>query len=355
VIDLRSDTVTQATDEMRQAMAEAVTGDDVYEEDPTVRRLERLAAARVGKEAALFVPTGTMGNQVAVLTHTQRGQEVIVDEAAHVYDAEVAGLAVLSGVQVRPLTGRRGILEAGEVAAAIRPDDVHYPRTGLLCLENPHNAAGGVAAPPEVTAHLCQVAHDSGIPVHLDGARLFNAAVALGLPAAALAEPVDSVMFCLSKGLGAPVGSVLAGSHEWIARARRYRKMLGGGMRQAGHLAAAGIVALERMVTRLAQDHDHARRLAEGLAGVPGFAVDMESVQTNMVYAEVGDGPAVVRALEQHGVLAGAVGPRRVGFVTHYGIEGLDVEAAINAAGQAIGLAATGPEDPRPRGGDLSG
>ena len=311
-IDLRSDTVTLPTQEMYRAMAAAELGDDVYGEDPTVNRLEELAAARVGKEAALFVPTGTMGNEVAVMTHARRGDEVIVDVGSHIYDAEVGGLAVLAGVQARPLAGRLGRLDPTAVEAAVRPDDVHFPRTGLLCLEDPHNGAGGTVAPPEAIAELAEVAHRHGFPVHLDGARLFNAAVALGIPAARLAAPADSVMFCLSKGLCAPVGSMLAGSAAFIAEARRNRKLMGGGMRQAGVLAAAGIVALESMVDRLADDHVNARRLAEGLASLPGLRVDLESVQTNMVYADTGpgDAPAVVAMLAAGGVLINAVGPR---------------------------------------------
>ena len=351
IIDLRSDTVTVATPAMRRAMAEALVGDDVYGEDPTVRRLEELAADRVGKQAALFVPTGTMGNGVAVMTHTRRGDEIIVDETAHLYDAEVGGLAVLSSVQARTLRSRRGRLDPADVAAAIRPDDVHFPRTGLLCLENPHNAAGGTAAGPEAIAELCAAAHVRDVPVHLDGARLFNAAVALGLDAARLTAPADSVMFCLSKGLGAPVGSLVAGPAPFIDEARRHRKMLGGGMRQAGHLAAAGIVALEQMVDRLAEDHEHARLLAESLAELPRLSVDLEAVQTNMVYAEVIEGSAesgaelagesgpaagLVAALDRRGIRINAVGERHVRFVTHVGIGREDIRRTIRATQESL-------------------
>lgn len=336
-IDLRSDTVTLPTPEMFRAMVSAELGDDVYGEDPTVRRLEELAAVRVGKEAALFVPTGTMGNQVAVMTHARRGEEVIVDVGSHIYDAEAGGLAVLAGVQARPLSSLLGRLDPADVEAAIRPDDVHFPRTGLLCLENPHNGAGGTVTPAEGVRQLADVARRHGIPVHLDGARLFNAAVALGVPAAELAAPVDSVMLCLSKGLCAPVGSLLAGSAAFVAEARRNRKLMGGGMRQAGVLAAAGIVALESMVDRLADDHANARALADGLAVLPGLCVELEAVQTNMVYAgtEPGAADAVVAALAAVGVMINAVGPSRVRFVTHKDVDADAIENALAAARQA--------------------
>jgi len=341
VVDLRSDTVTLPTPEMLRAMATAELGDDVYGEDPTVRRLEELAAERVGKEAALFVPSGTMGNGIAVLTHTRRGDEVICDLTSHVYDAEVGGLAVLSGVQARPLESAKGLLRSEQVESAIRPDDVHFPRSRLLCLENPHNFGGGTVAPLALMAELCATARRGGLVVHLDGARLFNASVALGVPAAEIAAHADSVMFCLSKGLCAPVGSMLAGPADWIAEARRARKMLGGGLRQVGVLAAAGIVALETMVERLAEDHANARRLAEGLAGIPGLDVDLETVQTNMVFVEVVarglDAASFVAGLAAAGVRAGAVGATRVRFVTHKDVEALGVDAALRAARAATG------------------
>jgi len=341
VVDLRSDTVTLPTPEMLRAMATAELGDDVYGEDPTVRRLEDLAAARVDKEAALFVPSGTMGNGIAVLVHTRRGDEVICDLTSHVYDAEVGGLAVLSGVQARPLESVKGLLRPEQVETAIRPDDVHFPRSRLLCLENPHNSGGGIVAPLDLMADLCATAHRGGLAVHLDGARLFNASVALGVPAAEIAAHADSVMFCLSKGLCAPVGSMLAGPADWIAEARRARKMLGGGLRQVGVLAAAGIVALETMVERLAEDHENARRLAEGLAGIPGLDVDLECVQTNMVFAEVVahglDAASFVAGLAAAGVRAGAVGSTRVRLVTHHGVGASGVDAALRAARAALG------------------
>jgi len=340
LIDLRSDTVTKPTPEMRRAMYEAEVGDDVYGEDPTVNRLQERAAEMLGKEAALFVPTGTQGNQVAILTHTRRGQEVIVEAEAHVYIYEVGGIAALSGCQVKPVPGVNGAMDPAAVEAAIRADNVHYPRTGLVCLENTHNRSGGCVLPPENVAAVAEVAHRHGIPVHLDGARIFNAAVALGRPVAELVAPVDSVMFCLSKGLAAPVGSLLVGSRDFIAEARRNRKLLGGGMRQAGVLAAAGLVALELMVDRLADDHANARRLAEGIANIPGLAVNMETVQTNMVAVEITDprwtAPALVQALRAEGVLCNDTGPRRIRLVTHKDVTAADVELALDAFARVV-------------------
>ena len=258
LIDLRSDTVTKPTSAMRQAMATAEVGDDVYEEDPTVRRLEALGAEMIGKEAALFVPSGTMGNQIAAMTHLNRGDEVILEAESHIFYYEVGGLALLSGAQARPLPGRRGFMEPEQITHAIREENIHFPRTGLLCLENTHNRAGGAVLTPEQTKAMAEAGRQKGIPVHLDGARIFNAAIALGIDVRELTAPVDSVMFCLSKGLGAPVGSILAGSKCFITHARKNRKVLGGGLRQSGVLAAAGLIALEQMVERLAEDHDHA-------------------------------------------------------------------------------------------------
>jgi threonine aldolase len=334
IIDLRSDTVTKPTPEMRRAMLEAEVGDDVYGEDPTVNQLEAEAAALLGKEAALFVPTGTQGNQVAILTHTQRGDEVIMEAESHVFYYEVGGIAALSGCQTRPLPGFRGAMDPDQVAAAIRSDNIHFPRTGLVCVENTHNRSGGCILPPENVAAIAEVAHARGVPVHMDGARIFNAAVALGRPAAELVAPVDSVMFCLSKGLAAPVGSMLVGSREFIARARRYRKLLGGGMRQVGVLAAAGLVALRTMIDRLAEDHANARRLAEGLSAIPGLQVEHETVQTNMVMFDIldrrWDAAALSGALSRAGVLCNAVGPRRIRLVTHKDVAGADIPEALD-------------------------
>jgi len=333
-IDLRSDTVTKPTPEMRQAMFEAAVGDDGYGEDPTVNELEALAASMMGKEAALFVPSGTQGNQVAILTHTQRGDEVITEAESHVFYYEVGGIALLSGCQVRTIPGYRGAMDPDRVEAAIRPRDTHFPRTSLICLENTHNRSGGCILPQENIAAIAEIAHRHGVAVHLDGARIFNAAVAQGISAKEIAAPVDSVMFCLSKGLGAPVGSLLAGSREFIQRARRYRQALGGGMRQAGVLAAAGLVALRTMVDRLAEDHRNARRLAEGLQDISGLQVDMETVQTNMVMVDIldrrWDAPRLAAALARVGVLCNHFGPRRIRLVTHKDVDAADIPEALD-------------------------
>lgn len=333
IIDLRSDTVTVPTDEMRRAMAAAEVGDDVYGEDPTVNRLEELAAAKVGKEAALFVPSGTMGNQVAVMTHTQRGDEVILEADAHIFYYEVGGLAVLAGVQARTIQGHRGAMDPAAVEAAIRGENIHYPRTALVCLENTHNRAGGTVLPQENIDAVCAVAHRHGVAVHMDGARLFNAAVASGVPAARIVRDVDSVQFCLSKGLGAPVGSLIAGSRAYIARARKNRKLLGGGMRQAGILAAAGIIALTKMVDRLAEDHANARLLAEGINNIPGLRVDMETVQTNIVTVFIDrpnlSGEQLAARLSEAGVKCGASGPDRIRLVAHKDVTRDDMLAAL--------------------------
>jgi threonine aldolase len=344
-IDLRSDTVTLPTDEMYAAMARAPLGDDVMGEDPTVRRLEEAAAARLGKEAGLFLPSGTMANLAALMAHTRRGDEVILEAESHIFYYEAGGLAVAGALMPRTLRGVRGALTPEQVADAIRPDDVHFPRTGLVCLENTHNRAGGTVLSVEQTQAVCAVAHAAGVPVHLDGARLFNAALALGVDAADLAAPVDSVMFSLSKGLSAPVGSMLVGSQAFIAAARRARKLLGGGMRQAGVLAAAGLVALERMVDRLAEDHAHARLLAERLAEVPGIAIDLATVQTNIVNFRTEpcglEAAAFTARLRERGVLAGARDRWTIRLVTHRHITAADVEAAA-AAVRAVAASTRG-------------
>jgi len=345
VIDLRSDTVTLPTVGMRQAMAMAEVGDDVYGEDPTVRRLEERAAELVGTEAALFVPSGTMGNQIAIACHTQPGQEVIVEADSHIYNVELATMARFSGVQPRVLVGEGGIFTGRDVLSAIRPDIYYLAPTGLVCLENTHNGAGGRIWPLAGAREVLDLAHGRGIPVHLDGARIFNAAVATGIPARELAAGFDSVMFCLSKGLGCPVGSLLCGRREFIAAARRARKALGGGMRQAGILAAAGLYALDHHLDRLAEDHVHARLLAAGLSEIGGLSVSPP--ETNIVIFEIERGPdaaALCRGLATRGVLASPAGagtsPRRVRMVTHLGISCPDIERTLDLVARELGAAA---------------
>jgi threonine aldolase len=334
-IDLRSDTVTLPSPEMRRAMYEAELGDDVFGDDPTVNRLEERAAEILGKEAALFVTSGTQGNLVAVLTHATRGDEIVVGDQSHMLNAEVGGASALAGAQVRAVPNRPdGTLDAAALRASIRDrTDLHQPFTSLICLENTHNRCGGAVLDPAYIQQVQQFAHAQGIAVHLDGARLFNAAVALGVPAAALAAGADSVTFCASKGLAAPVGSLLCGPRAFVDRARRWRKMLGGGMRQAGVIAAGALYALDHMVERLAEDHAHARTLAEGLASIPGIALDPGRVRTNIVILDLassGRSPRdVVGALAARGVLAVPFGPTQVRMVTHYGIDAGQIEHAL--------------------------
>jgi len=306
IVDLRSDTLTLPTPEMRDAMARAEVGDDVWEEDPTVKRFEAMAAERLGKAAGLFVTSGTMGNLVSVVSQAQAGQEVVLDLDSHIFNNEVAGASVVGNVQMRPVKTARGFLTPDQVREALRPANIHNPPTGLVCIENTHNRHGGTCCTPEEISAVAAVAHGAGVPVHLDGARLFNAAVALKRSARDFVRDVDSVTFCVSKGLAAPVGSVICGSREVVARARRVRKMLGGGMRQAGVIAAAGLVALERMVDRLAEDHTNARVLAEGVARLPGLSVDLASVQTNIVIFGVERGAAAASAAATAELVAGA-------------------------------------------------
>jgi len=339
IYDLRSDTVTKPTAEMRKAMAEAEVGDDVYGEDPTVHRLEALGAELVGQEAALFVPSGTMGNQVAILTHTRRGDEIIAESNAHIVYYEVGGCAVLAGVQLRTIPGCNGYIEPAAIEEAVREKDLHFPESRLLCLENTHNRAGGTVVSPEAMERMIQAAHGKGLRVHLDGARIFNAAAALRVKADVLTRSCDSVMFCLSKGLAAPVGSLLAGSADFIARARKNRKMLGGGMRQAGILAAAGIIALQKMIGRLEEDHHNAATLAQGIAGIKGLAIDLASVQTNMVVFDISGlhttMDAFLKSLTQEGVLAGPMGSNKVRMVTHKDIAATDIPKIINLIDKA--------------------
>ncbi len=342
-VDLRSDTVTKPTPEMRAAMANAEVGDDVYREDPTINRLQQMAAERMGKEAGLFVSSGTMGNLTAVLAHCGRGDEVILGNLGHTFLFEGGGIAALGGVHSYELpTQPDGTLRLEDIRAAVRAlDDPHFPITRLITLENTHNRCGGVPIPAAYMDDVQKIASENNLKIHLDGARLFNAAVALGVPAARLAQAADSVTFCLSKGLCAPVGSVLCGSQEFIHKARRIRKQLGGGMRQAGILAAAGIVALEQMVDRLAEDHCRARNLALGLAAIPGLKLDREDPPTNMVFASLDDSlPAtsaeIAQRLLEYKIKIGTVGPRRFRLVTHYWIDDESVERTLAAFRQIL-------------------
>jgi threonine aldolase len=339
MIDLRSDTVTKPTPAMRRAMMEAEVGDDVYGEDPTVNRLERRAAEIAGKEAALFVPTGTMGNTIGVKLHTEPGQEVICDSRAHVLDYELAMVAWFSSCVVRAVPTEKGILSWEDVRRHIRGGP-HCAPTGLVEIENTHNMAGGTVYPPSTIREICEGAHERGLKVHMDGARVFNAAAALGVPVSDIVAPVDTVMFCLSKALGAPVGSMLAGPKDLIAKGRLYRKRLGGGMRQAGILAAAGLIALEDTPQRLGEDHGNARFLAEGLARIDGIRVDPAAVVTNIVVFDVsGTGLAGVEIsarLKARGVLINPVNERLMRAVTHYDVDRQGCAGALEAMAGAV-------------------
>ncbi len=339
MIDLRSDTVTRPTAKMRAAMADAEVGDDVYGEDPTVNQLEAKAAEVFGREAALFVPTGTMGNQVAIRLHTEHGLEVICESKAHVLDWEMGMTAAFSGCTLRTVTAERGILTWELVKGAIFQDVHFHASTGLICVENTHNMAGGTVMPVATAREICDGAHAIGLPVHLDGARIFNAAAALGVGVQELTSGFDTVMFCLSKGLGAPVGSMLVGSAQQMERARHFRKSLGGGMRQAGVLAAAGLIALEEMPARLGEDHANARLLAEAVAKHDVAEIDMTTVQTNIVIFKLktgGDAAAFCSALKERGVLASGIGPRAVRFVTHFDVSTEDCEQSARAAAEVL-------------------
>jgi threonine aldolase len=334
MIDLRSDTVTQPTEAMRRAMAAARLGDDVFGEDPTVYALEALAAKLTGKEAALFVPSGTMANLVSLLTHCGRGDEIILGDQAHIFYYEQGGSAQVGGIHPRTVPNRTdGTLDLGAVVQAIRPDDVHFPRTRLIVLENTHNRCSGAPLPPAYLQEAADLAAAHAIKIHVDGARIFNAAAALGVTVKALAQTANSLSFCLSKGLAAPVGSLVCSSADFIQRARRNRKVLGGGMRQAGVLAAAGIVALETMTDRLAEDHANARRLADGLHRLPGIEIDPARVRTNIVYARIKP-PAppaaeIVARLNAQNVKVLAIGPDQIRAVTHHGITEADIERSL--------------------------
>lgn len=334
-IELRSDTLTLPTEEMRDAMRNAEVGDDVWGEDPTVIRLEALAAEKVGKEAALFLPSGTMGNLVAVMTHCSRGDEIILEADSHIYYYEVGGLSALAGAVPRLVRGQSGVLDPDDVRAAIREQNIHYAPPTCLSVENTHNRGGGTVTDLPTLAALRDVAKERGLSIHMDGARIFNAAVALGVDASEIAQYVDSVMFCLSKGLSAPVGSMLAGDADFIARARKNRKMVGGGMRQAGVLAATGIVALETMIDRLADDHGNARALAEALADVAGIEVDLSTVETNMVVFDIGrlgiDSDQFAAELSAEGVRVSTRPPHGMRAVTNRHFRREDVERTVDA------------------------
>ena len=336
-IDLRSDTVTLPTDAMRSAMAQAVVGDDVYKEDPTVNQLEALSASMLGKEAGLFVTSGTMGNLIAVLVHCGRGAEVIVGDRSHTYINEAGGVSVLGGVHTMAVPNQEdGSIALDDLQKAIRPDNIHYPITRLICLENTHNVCGGTVLSEAYTREVSDLAHSNDIQLHIDGARIFNAAVALGKPASSLAQPADSITFCLSKGLSAPVGSVLCGDADFIASALRIRKLLGGGMRQAGILAAAGIVALETMVERIAEDHARTRALAEVLSTLPGVELDPRNPPTNMLFFQLTEtaplnGKELVKALNERDVIMSSSRSGRLRLVLHADIDNAALEHVMDS------------------------
>jgi len=338
-IDFRSDTVAMPSVEMKQAMATAPLGDDVFGDDPTANRLMEVAADRMGKAAATFVPSGTMGNLIGVAVNARRGEELIADADSHIFINETAGAAAVCGVQIRPVTTEAGVMSPQQVAAAVRPrDDPHQPISGAVTFENTHNRHGGIVWPLEALREASDAAHEHALRVHLDGARIFNAAVALGVPAKEIAACADTVTFCLSKGLACPIGSVFCGSEEDVEEARRWRKRLGGGMRQVGVLAAAGLVALDHMVDRLADDHANARTLAEGLSELPGVRCDLSRVQTNLVFFDLDHMTAQKFADEcaGHGLLADVAGQNRVRLVTHYGIEAEDIQTALKVCEEVL-------------------
>ena len=341
-IDLRSDTVTRPTAAMREAMIAAPLGDDVFGDDPSVNLLQRRAAELLGKQAALFVPSGTMANQVALRTHTEPGDEIIVEANSHIFLYEGGGFAALSGLSARCVAGAGGVMTLADVRAAVRPPGglSHYPNSSLLCVENTANRAGGTVVPADHCSALGALAREHSLAYHLDGARMFDAAVVQGISPAELAAPFDSISFCLSKGLGCPVGSLLVGSRAFITRAHRFRKMFGGGMRQAGLLAGAGLYALDHHIDRLAQDHRRARSLAEGLDALSGFSVDLDTVVTNMVYADLeaalGGAAELVGYLEDLGVLITAVSDQTVRLVCHLDVDDEGVESALSGCGSFI-------------------
>ncbi len=332
-IDLRSDTVTKPTEEMREAMKEAEVGDDVLGEDPTVKKLEDLAAETLGKEAGLFVTSGTQGNITSLLTHTRPGQEIIMGKICHIFKYEVGGYSSLAGLSAKTLDDSGGYMEPSQIAGAVREENIHHPETSLLCIENTHNVAGGVPVDLKHIERVCDIAHDNGLKVHLDGARIFNASTALDVDVSDLVEPVDSIQFCLSKGLSAPVGSMLVGSKEFIEKARKNRKRLGGGMRQAGVIAAPGIISLEKMVDRLEEDHVNARRLTEGLKEL-GVDIDPDRFKTNIVMMDTSQfgmtAEKLRTKLEEKNILTLALGKNSMRFVTHREISTEDIDEVLD-------------------------
>ncbi|HEV8597278.1 MAG TPA: GntG family PLP-dependent aldolase [Candidatus Dormibacteraeota bacterium] len=338
-IDFRSDTVTMPTPKMREAMTTASLGDDVFGDDPTVNRLEEVAAERMGKEAAMFVSSGTLGNLIGIAVNARSGEEMIADTDSHTFYYESANAAAVCGVQIRQVDTEAGVMSPQQIRDAVRPrDDVHEPFTAAISLENTHNRHGGIVWPLEDLRAVYEEAHAQGLRVHLDGARIFNATVALGVEPAEIASGADTVTFCLSKGLACPIGSVFCGSRETVEEARRWRKRLGGGMRQVGVLAAPGLIALDEMVDRLAEDHANARTLAEGLAELPGVRCDLSRVQTNLVYFMVERMPAAEFTEEcaKHGLLGGVLSPKTVRFVTHYGIDAQDIQSALKICEEVL-------------------
>jgi threonine aldolase len=333
VIDLRSDTVTKPTEDMRLAIYRAEVGDDVYQDDPTVNHLEKLAAEMLGKEAALFVSSGTQGNIVSLLTHTKRGDEVILEKNAHIFLYEVAGMAALGGLMANRIQGNRGFMSPEDVEAVIRTKNVHYPDTTVLCVENTHNYAGGAVISLQQQLKLREVADKYNLKMHLDGARFFNAMTALNCDPKELAEPYDSIQICLSKGLGAPVGSLILGSKDFIEKARRYRKMLGGGMRQAGIIAAGGIFALENNIARLKEDHDNAKYLASEISSIDGLKLVYDQIDTNIIYFNIEtekiNAVEFCNKLKENDILANPSGEKKVRFVTHLGVNKTDCEKTI--------------------------
>jgi len=340
-IDLRSDTVTLPTQTMREAIYHAELGDDVFGEDPTTNRLEKIAAERMGKEAALMVASGTMGNLVCLLSHCRRGEEVILGDQSHTFLYEAGGISAVGGIHPHTIANQPdGTMRLEDIEAAIRGSNLHFPRSRLICLENTHNRCNGSALTPKYMESVAKLARERGLRIHLDGARVFNAAAALGVDVKELIRYADSVSFCLSKGLSSPVGSIICGSNDFIAEARRNRKVLGGGMRQSGIIASAGIEALENMVDRLAEDHENAHRLAEGIARIPGLSIELNRIQTNIIYFDMANdqftAETLVKQLSGRAVKVLQVGPERLRAVTHYGISAEDIDLALAAMSEVM-------------------